>query len=168
MGLKKGIQGATIAPPAPEVTTKVSDPEPAQAEAKPEPKAPEPAPEPKAKPVKAAPVTKTYTKPEFLPQSQRLIDNLRNYSAPDLARLMHLSPKLAELNFQRYRDWHTPFTTDNAKQAVLAMKGDVYAGLDAETFNEEDFAFAQNHLRILSGLYGLMRPLDLMHQCMMQ
>ena len=75
---------------------------------------------------------------------------------------MKLSMKLAELNFERYYDWSPPFTPENAKQAVLAMKGDVYTGLDAESFSEEDFAFAQGHLRILSGLYGVMRPLDLM------
>ncbi len=108
------------------------------------------------------PVTKTYTPPAYLKQSQQLINNLRNYSALDLAELMRLSMKLAELNFDRYADWKTPFTTKNAKQAALAMKGDVYTGLDAETLTEEDLAFAQDHLRILSGLYGLMRPLDLM------
>ncbi len=108
------------------------------------------------------PVTKTHSKPAFLKQSQQLINNLRNYSAMDLAELMKLSMKLAELNFDRYHDWKTPFTTKNAKQAALAMKGDVYTGLDAESLNEDDFTFAQDHLRILSGLYGLMRPLDLM------
>ncbi|RLJ21663.1 peroxide stress protein YaaA [bacterium endosymbiont of Escarpia laminata] len=108
------------------------------------------------------PVTKIHTKPAFLKQSQQLINNLRNYSALDLAELMKLSMKLAELNFDRYHDWKTPFTTKNAKQAALAMKGDVYTGLDAESLNEDDFTFAQDHLRILSGLYGLMRPLDLM------
>ncbi len=108
------------------------------------------------------PATKTHTKPAFLKQSQQLINNLRNYSALDLAELMKLSMKLAELNFDRYHDWKTPFTTKNAKQAALAMKGDVYTGLDAESLNEDDFTFAQDHLRILSGLYGLMCPLDLM------
>lgn len=108
------------------------------------------------------PVTKTHSKPDFLKQSQTLINILRNYSALDLAELMKLSMKLAELNFDRYCDWKTPFTPKNAKQAVLAMKGDVYTGLDAENLSEEDLAFAQEHLRILSGLYGVLRPLDLM------
>jgi cytoplasmic iron level regulating protein YaaA (DUF328/UPF0246 family) len=108
------------------------------------------------------PVTKRHTKPAMLKQSQQLIDNLRNYSALDLAELMKLSMKLAELNFDRYHDWQTPFTTKNAKQAALAMKGDVYTGLDAESLNQEDFQFAQAHLRILSGLYGVLKPLDLM------
>lgn len=108
------------------------------------------------------PVTKSHSKPAFLKQSQELINILRNYSALDLAELMKLSMKLAELNFERYHDWKTPFTRKNAKQAALAMKGDVYTGLDAETLSEQDLAYAQDHLRILSGLYGVMRPLDLM------
>lgn len=108
------------------------------------------------------PVTRTHTQPGFLKQSQQLIDRLRNYSALDLAELMKLSIKLAELNFERYHAWKPPFSPRNAKQAVLAMKGDVYTGLDAETLSEEDLAYAQDHLRILSGLYGLLRPLDLM------
>ena len=108
------------------------------------------------------PVTRTHSKPALLKQSQRLIKLLRNYSALDLAELMHLSMKLAELNFERYHAWKTPFNLKNAKQAAFAMKGDVYTGLDAESLGEEDLAFAQAHLRILSGLYGVMRPLDLM------
>jgi uncharacterized protein len=108
------------------------------------------------------PVTKSHTKPAMLKQSQALIDILRNYSALDLAELMKLSMKLAELNFERYHEWKPPFNTKNAKQAVLAMKGDVYTGLDAESLTEADFEFAQQHLRILSGLYGVLRPLDLM------
>ena len=75
---------------------------------------------------------------------------------------MKVSAKIADLNFDRYETWSTPFTQDNAKQAMLAFKGDVYTGLDAETFSAADFKFAQQHLRMLSGLYGLLRPLDLM------
>lgn len=108
------------------------------------------------------PTIKSHTKPAMLKQSQTLIDNLRNHSALDLAELMKLSMKLAELNFERYHDWKTPFTTRNAKQAALAMKGDVYTGLAAESLSEADFDFAQQHLRILSGLYGVLKPLDLM------
>ncbi len=108
------------------------------------------------------PVIGRYGEPRFLDRSQQLIDYLRNYSALDLAELMKLSMKLAELNFERYCDWKPPFTPENAKQAVLAMKGDVYTGLDAESFSKGDFTFAQEHLRILSGLYGVLRPLDLM------
>ncbi|MCW8828693.1 MAG: peroxide stress protein YaaA, partial [Gammaproteobacteria bacterium] len=83
-------------------------------------------------------------------------------SALDIAELMAVSMKIAELNFERFEQWRTPFTPENAKQAALAFKGDVYTGLDAESFSAADFKFAQSHLRILSGLYGLLRPLDLM------
>jgi uncharacterized protein len=102
------------------------------------------------------------TKAAFLDESQVLINTLREYSELDLMDLMSLSAKLAELNFQRYFDWTQPFDKNNAKQAILAFRGDVYAGLDADTFEQDDFQFAQQHLRILSGLYGFLKPLDLM------
>jgi uncharacterized protein len=108
------------------------------------------------------PVSKTHTKPAMLKQSQQLVEILRGHALPELAKLMNLSTKLAQLNFDRYQAWKPPFSLNNAKQAVLAMKGDVYTGLDAESFSPDDFAFAQRHLRILSGLYGLLKPLDLM------
>jgi cytoplasmic iron level regulating protein YaaA (DUF328/UPF0246 family) len=107
-------------------------------------------------------VTKVHTEPEFLDDSQVLINELRTMSPPEVSRLMGISAKLGDLNFGRYLNWHTPFTPANAKQAVLAFKGDVYAGLQAEAFKSQDFKFAQKHLRILSGLYGVLRPLDLM------
>jgi len=106
--------------------------------------------------------TKTATTPDYMADSQQLINRLRQFSALDLAELMHLSMKLAELNFDRYETWHPECTKDNAKQALLAFQGDVYQGMDADTFSAADFKFAQQHLRILSGLYGLLRPLDLM------
>lgn len=108
------------------------------------------------------PKTGTFTFPDYLGHAEQLIARARQYSVLDIAELMEVSMKLAELNFDRFEQWHTPFTPDNAKQAVLAFKGDVYTGLDAETFTAADFKFAQDHLRILSGLYGLLRPLDLM------
>ena len=109
------------------------------------------------------PVTsKLSTKPEFLKDSQVLIDRLRQLSSMDLAELMKLSMNLAELNFDRYAEWTPKITKKNAKQALLAFKGDVYAGMDAESFSEDDLAYAQEHLRILSGLYGLLKPMDLM------
>ncbi|MDH5571385.1 MAG: peroxide stress protein YaaA [Gammaproteobacteria bacterium] len=108
------------------------------------------------------PKTKTTTTPDYLDYSQELIDVLRNYSALDISELMKTSARISELNFDRYHDWLRPFTTANAKQAILAFKGDVYTGLDAESFSAADFKFSQNHLRMLSGLYGLLRPLDLM------
>ena len=108
------------------------------------------------------PKTKVNTVPDYLDESQLLIDRLRLLSSLDIAELMKVSAKIADLNFDRYEAWNQKFTPDNAKQAVLAFKGDVYSGLDAESFNSADFKFAQKHLRILSGLYGLLRPLDLM------
>jgi len=106
--------------------------------------------------------TKIHSTPDYLKDSKELINRARQYSALDIAELMDVSAKIAELNFERFAAWHTPFTPANAKQAVLAFKGDVYTGLDAETLNASDLKFAQQHLRILSGLYGLLRPLDLM------
>lgn len=109
-----------------------------------------------------APVTDTYSQPDFLNHSAELIEQLRTLSVQDVAGMMKLSDKLSSLNVARFESWSPEFTTENAKQALLAFKGDVYAGMDAESFNDADFAFAQEHLRILSGLYGLLKPLDLM------
>lgn len=105
--------------------------------------------------------TDMFTQPDFLDDSNRLIKTLRKLSPEDLSRLMKISPKLGELNFERNLSWHLPFNTDNARQAVFAFTGDVYMGLEARALSKKDLAFAQNHLRILSGLYGLLRPLDL-------
>jgi cytoplasmic iron level regulating protein YaaA (DUF328/UPF0246 family) len=104
----------------------------------------------------------TATQPVFLEQSEALVKRLRQLSPDGIASLMHISAKLGELNYERFIDWQTPFTKKNARPALLAFKGDVYTGLQAETFSGEDFRFAQQHLRILSGLYGVLRPLDLM------
>ena len=106
-------------------------------------------------------VTERYTQAGFLEHSADLIDQLRLQSPDDISALMKLSAKLSELNVQRYHDWCVPFNTNNAKAAILAFKGDVYTGLNAEGFSEDDFAYSQLHLGILSGLYGLLRPLDL-------
>ena len=105
--------------------------------------------------------TEVFSQPDYLDHSQQLINELKELSQADVATLMKLSDKLAALNVARFGSWSQPFQPDNAKQALLAFKGDVYTGLDAESFSEQDFDFAQNHLRILSGLYGLLRPLDL-------
>ena len=107
------------------------------------------------------PVTAEYTQPNYLEDSEKLIRKLRTLSRKKLGELMGISKDLAQLNYERYISWHADFDPTNAKQAVLAFKGDVYLGLEAETFNGEDFEFAQDHMRILSGLYGLLRPLDL-------
>lgn len=107
------------------------------------------------------PITEKATQPEFLEKSADLVDVLKQYSPDELGKLMKLSPKLAELNTDRFQQWTLPFTKDNAKAAVLAFKGDVYTGLDAESLTQEDLEFAQQHVRILSGLYGVLKPLDL-------
>lgn len=106
--------------------------------------------------------TGKFTQPDFLDDSAQLINTLRQQSPEDLSALMHISAKLGELNVERNLNWHTPFTADNARQAIYAFTGDVYLGLDAHALNQKDMAYAQNHVRILSGLYGLLRPLDLM------
>lgn len=107
------------------------------------------------------PIISQHTQPRFLAQSQQLVDELKALSVADVASLMKLSDKLAGLNMARYQTWLLPFDLDNAKQAVLAFKGDVYTGLDADSLDSEGFEFMQQHLRILSGLYGVLRPLDL-------
>ena len=106
--------------------------------------------------------TSRFTQPALLEKSQQLIDVARDLSPAQIASLMGISDKLAHLNADRFSQWQPPFSPDNARQAILAFKGDVYTGLQAETFSEADFDFAQKHLRMLSGLYGLLRPLDLM------
>ncbi len=102
-----------------------------------------------------------HTVPALLSESELLIDVLNAKSASQLEKLMKISNKLAVLNRTRYQDWSTPFTPENSKQCLLAFRGDVYQGLQADTFRKADFDYAQKHLRILSGLYGVLRPLDL-------
>lgn len=106
--------------------------------------------------------TDEHTQPRLLDQSELLIQQCRKLSASDLASLMSVSEKIANLNVERFRDWNADFSFANARQAIFAFKGDVYTGLDAYHLSEQDLAFAQKHLRSLSGLYGLLRPLDLM------
>jgi cytoplasmic iron level regulating protein YaaA (DUF328/UPF0246 family) len=106
--------------------------------------------------------TDKHTLPDLLDRSQKLINILREKDSFELAELMKISMKLADLNHHRFQAWHTPFTSENAKQALFAFRGDVYTGLDADTLDRDAIDFAQTHLRILSGLYGLLRPLDLM------
>lgn len=103
-----------------------------------------------------------HTQPELLDHAQELLSDLKTLSPQDVCALMGLSDKLGALNYERFQAWQRPFTTENAKQAVLAFKGDVYQGLDAESMSDEDLQWAQDNLRILSGLYGVLRPLDLM------
>ncbi len=108
------------------------------------------------------PTTRRSTQPQLLQRASELVDDARRMSPEDIRELMGVSENLAELNHRRFMNWSTPFNLDNAKQSVLAFKGDVYTGLEAETLDTAQLAFAQQHLRILSGLYGLLRPLDLM------
>ncbi|MET1254056.1 peroxide stress protein YaaA [Aliikangiella maris] len=105
--------------------------------------------------------TKQKSQPLFLAQSETLIKQLIKLAPQDIATLMKLSDKLAALNYERFQGFSPPFTSENARQAILAFRGDVYQGLDADTLTSEDFKYAQKHLRILSGLYGVLRPLDL-------
>lgn len=108
-----------------------------------------------------SPTTKA-TQPQLLDQAEGLVDVLRDYSPKQISKLMAVSAKLGELNAQRYADWSRPFNKTNAKQSLLTFKGDVYVGMDPYSFQAADFTFAQHHLCILSGLYGVLRPLDLM------
>lgn len=106
--------------------------------------------------------TKKYSIPIHLDKSKILIDYMAKMSPKKIASLMDLSENLAVLNAERYKNWTMEFDTSNAKQAILAFKGDVYLGLEAQTFSEKDLSFAQEHLCILSGLHGFLKPLDLM------
>lgn len=108
------------------------------------------------------PTTRKSTQPLFLERSAELVEDARAMSPEDIRGLMGVSEKIADLNHRRFMNWGMPFTLDNAKQSVLAFKGDVYTGLEADTLNTAQLNFAQKHLCILSGLYGLLRPLDLM------
>ena len=102
------------------------------------------------------------SQPDFLNHSEELIDGLRNLSPPDIESMMKISQKLANLNYGRFLSWQRPFTTDNARPCIFAFTGDVYQGINIHSFNTKELDFCQKNLRILSGLYGLLRPLDLM------
>lgn len=106
--------------------------------------------------------TSRFTQPEFIEHSKALVAVLRDYAPAQLSELMGISDKLAGLNAARFGSWSPNFSPENARPAILAFKGDVYTGLQAEDFSEADFDYAQQHLRMLSGLYGVLRPLDLM------
>ncbi|USD65736.1 peroxide stress protein YaaA [Vibrio sp. SCSIO 43136] len=106
--------------------------------------------------------TEKFTQPELVEHSAELIEVCRKLTPADISSLMKVSDKIATLNAVRFEEWSEQFTQQNARQAILAFKGDVYTGLEAETFSEQDFDYAQEHLRMLSGLYGLLKPLDLM------
>lgn len=110
---------------------------------------------------KIPPVIPDFTIPEFLNESEKLVGRLKTYSPKKLSVLMGISADLGELNFKRFQEWQLPFTPENSKQAILAFNGDVYQGLNATTLSKENFETAQSKLRILSGLYGVLKPFDL-------
>lgn len=117
-----------------------------------------------AKDLDLTPLSEQYafTQPRLLNQAKQLVDICQQLTPADLASLMSISDKLAGLNAARFAQWQAPFTLDNAKAALFMFNGDVYQGLDATSLSAEDVVFSQQHLRILSGLYGVLRPLDLM------
>ncbi len=106
--------------------------------------------------------TELSSMPDFIDDSAELVERMRELSPPEIERLMGISKKLADLNFGRFLNWNRQISHDNARQAVLAFKGDVYVGLEAGRFSDDELHYAQAHLRILSGLYGVLKPLDLM------
>ena len=97
----------------------------------------------------------------FLDESLKLVKILKKFDATDLQSLMGISEKLSLLNLERYKSWSLPFSESSARQSVFSFMGDTYTGLDAETLTDKDLKFAQNNVRILSGLYGLLRPMDI-------
>lgn len=113
-------------------------------------------------PLPAVAANRQFTQPGLMQESKRLIRTLRKLSPEDLSELMHISPALGELNYRRNINWHAPFDSSNARPALYAFTGDVYVGLEAPALSANDLDFAEQHVRILSGLYGLLRPLDLM------
>ena len=106
--------------------------------------------------------TKKRSEPRLLDRSRELVEVMAQKSPQQLSTLMSISASLGELNHERFQDWEAPFTPENSRPAVLAFNGDVYMGMEPQTFSERDFTHAQKTLRILSGLYGVLRPLDLM------
>ncbi|MEN8693986.1 MAG: peroxide stress protein YaaA [Akkermansiaceae bacterium] len=107
-------------------------------------------------------LTKKATKPRFIDQSSELVGQLRKLSVGQVGKLMSISDKLAQLNYDRFAAWEPDFSKENSRQAILAFTGDVYQGMELAKWSNEDFSRAQKQIRILSGLYGLLRPLDLM------
>lgn len=107
---------------------------------------------------------KDFSQPIFLNEANTLVNELRKLKQKELASLMSISTKLAELNYERFVKWQLPFNIKNAKQSLFVFKGDVYQGIDAQSLNNKEIEFANNHLRILSGLYGVLSPLDIIQE----
>lgn len=114
-----------------------------------------------AKTLDFSPIDGEFSTPQMLDDTFKLVENLKQKSVGEIQKLMKLSDKLAQLNYQRYQDFSKDFTTQNSKAAIFAFRGDVYTGLDADNLSSDDIDFATNHMRMLSGLYGLLKPLDL-------
>jgi cytoplasmic iron level regulating protein YaaA (DUF328/UPF0246 family) len=106
-------------------------------------------------------ITERFTFPQYIDRAQALVDQLRKYSISQLKNMMKVSDKLATLNFERYVQWHRSCSAEEGQQAILAFSGEVFNGLQARSLNEEDLLFAQAHVRLLSGLYGVLKPLDI-------
>jgi len=106
--------------------------------------------------------------PELIDMTKLPVEILKQKSSVELAELMKVNPKLAQLNYERYQQWHTPFNKNNAHAAVFSYHGEVFNGLQIESFSKSDLAFSQDHLRILSALYGVLRPLDLIQPYRME
>lgn len=104
--------------------------------------------------------TQLHTQGVLLDEAAQLIDELKGVGPVEIGQMMHISEKLSELNYERFQDWTMPFPKDRAKQAAWLFKGDVYQGLDAYSLDDKGIAYIQNHLAILSGLYGLLKPCD--------
>jgi uncharacterized protein len=104
-----------------------------------------------------------FSEPKFTEEAEKLINVLRKYKPAKLSKLMGISPALADLNYLRYQEWEKGHDFKNAKQAILTFTGEVYAGLNASSFSHKEFKYAQDHLRLLSGLYGILKPMDLIH-----
>jgi hypothetical protein len=102
-----------------------------------------------------------YTTPQYLEKSQQIINTIKKKNTKKLEELMGISTQLAQLNYERFQKWHYPYTPDEAKQAVFAFRGDVYTGLDIDSFSADQLIYTQDRLRVLSGLYGVLKPMDL-------
>jgi len=106
-------------------------------------------------------ITKRSSFPQYIDQAEELVDQIRRFSISQLKSLMKVSDKLATLNFERYASWRSSHSAEEGQQAILAFSGEVFNGLQARSLGEKDLLFAQQHIRLLSGLYGVLRPLDL-------
>ena len=106
-------------------------------------------------------ITERFSYPQYMDQAEQLVKQIRKYTVPQLKKLMRVSDKLAVLNFERYASWHNSYGAEEGQQAILAFSGEVFNGLKARSLDESDLRFAQEHVRLLSGLYGVLKPLDL-------